>query len=58
MKNNKPKKIFKEAYQEDSETLKAKKKALNNGTKINIKSKKFWEEIYDNEGEDIEKFIR
>ncbi|MBK8626462.1 MAG: hypothetical protein IPN86_13120 [Saprospiraceae bacterium] len=58
MKNNKQKKVTKVAYQDDNETLKAKKKARNDGSKINVKSKKFWEEIYDNEGEEIEKFIR
>jgi hypothetical protein len=58
MKNNNQKKIVKSKYQDDTESLKAKKKALNNESKINVKSKKFWEEIYDTEGEVIEKFIR
>lgn len=58
MKNNKQKKVFKAPHQDDSEVLKTKKKPLNNESKINVKSKKFWEEIYDNEGDDIEKFIR
>ena len=58
MKNNNQKKIVKSKYQDDTESFKAKKKALNNESKINVKSKKFWEEIYDTEGEVIEKFIR
>lgn len=58
MKNNKQKKVFKISHQEESEKLKAKKKAMNTDSKVNVKSKKFWEEIYDNEGDEIEKFIR
>ncbi|HMT51805.1 MAG: hypothetical protein IPG48_15250 [Saprospiraceae bacterium] len=58
MKNNKSKKTPKGTTGEDSELIKPKKKLPVTDSKINVKSKKFWEEIYDNEGDEIEKFIR
>lgn len=56
MKNNKPKKASKTNLFEEHENNK--KKLTHNSEKINLKSHKFWSEIYDEEGEDIEKFIR
>ena len=58
MKNNKSKKTPKGTTGEDSELIKPKKKLPVTDSKINVISKKFWEEIYDNEGDEIEKFIR
>lgn len=58
MKNNKQKKLGKVQHQDEVEYFKPKKKAPAVDTKVNIKSKKFWEEIYDTEGDEIEKFIR
>ena len=49
MKNNKSKKTPKGTIGEDSELIKPKKKLPVTDSKINVKSKKFWEEIYDNE---------
>ena len=58
MKNNKSKKTPKGNTGEETELFKPKKKLPATDSKINVKSKKFWEEIYDNEGDEIEKFIR
>ena len=58
MKNNKSKKATKGGNENEIEKLKPKKKLTPSECKVNVKSKKFWEEIYDNEGDDIEKFIR
>lgn len=58
MKNNKSKKATKGGNENEIENLKPKKKLTPSESKVNVKSKKFWEEIYDNEGDDIEKFIR
>ncbi|MFZ1749837.1 MAG: hypothetical protein WAU01_06580 [Saprospiraceae bacterium] len=59
MKNNKLKKENKDFRQEEKElTLKAKKKPEKLDHKVNIKSNKFWKEVMDDEGDDIEKFIR
>ncbi len=58
MKNNKQKKNTAKQYNDEAELLKPKKKILGNDTKVNLKSKKFWEEIYDDEGDELERFLR
>ncbi|MBK8348635.1 MAG: hypothetical protein IPL08_13865 [Saprospiraceae bacterium] len=58
MKNNKQKKSGKTHPQDETEFVKPKKKLPTTDGKINVKSKKFWEELYDNEGDEIEKFMR
>lgn len=59
MKKNKQKKDTNTRNQrEDLELIKHKKKSTVNDTKINVRSKKFWEELYDVEGEELEKFIQ
>ncbi len=57
MKNNKIKKPSSSGY-DDFEILKPKKKLQKETEKINLKSKKFWKERYEDEGEDLERFIR
>lgn len=43
---------------EEIDSVKPKKKVQPNDQKVNVKSNKFWEEIYDDEGEDFEKLLR
>lgn len=61
MKNLKPKKQGKGFIYEDNENTgdrkKVKKTNVNSG-KINVKSKRFWNEVYDDEGDEVEKYIR
>lgn len=57
MKNNKTKKPSSSSY-DDFEMTKPKKKLQKEPEKINLKSKKFWKERYEDEGEDLERFIR
>lgn len=56
MKNNKQKKIDPRKNRDEVELNKPKKKMPSTNTKINVRSKKFWEELYDNEGEELEKY--
>jgi hypothetical protein len=58
MKNNKQKTNVKSKAQEEFELNKPKKKMVPNDSKVNVRSNKFWDELYDDEGEDIEKYIR
>lgn len=58
MKNNKQKINVKSKAQEEFELNKPKKKMVPNDSKVNVRSNKFWDELYDDEGEDIEKYIR
>lgn len=58
MKNNKPTKSLQSRSEESADFKKPKKKLASEKTKLNIKSKKFWKEILDTEGEEIERFIR
>lgn len=58
MKTNKQKKVVKNPFGQDVELIKQKKKLLANETKINLKSKKFWNKLYEDEGEELEKYIR
>ncbi|MBK9736800.1 MAG: hypothetical protein IPO92_18305 [Saprospiraceae bacterium] len=58
MKTNKQNKNIKNPKPDDQETIKPKKKLAINDSKVNIKSKKFWEELYDDEGEELEKYLR
>jgi len=58
MKTNKPKKVVKNPFGSDAEVVKLKKKMISNEAKVDLKSKKFWKELYEDEGEDLEKYIR
>jgi hypothetical protein len=59
MKSIKQQKSPKDFSKEELDFKKPKKKNLVlQESKINVKSKKFWEELYDNEGEEIQKYIR
>jgi hypothetical protein len=58
MKTNKPKKVVKNPFAADAETIKPKKKMTSYESKVDLKSKKFWEELYDDEGEELEKYLR
>ncbi|MBK6364291.1 MAG: hypothetical protein IPN49_16085 [Saprospiraceae bacterium] len=60
VKNNKIKKPNSDAESEEFGKFKPKKKPvkLKDEGKVNVKSKKFWQERYDDEGEDLEKYIR
>jgi len=58
MRNNKPKKNTQKQQQiDEKESQKPKKKMLPNEPKVNLKSNKFWEEIIDDEAEDLEKYL-
>ncbi len=57
MKNNKQKKIDPRKNRDEAELNKPKKKLPSNDIKVNVRSKKFWEELYNNEGEELEKYI-
>lgn len=58
MKTNKPKKEVKNIFSEERESVKPKKKLSGGDQKINLKSHKFWDEVYEDEGEEIQKFLR
>jgi hypothetical protein len=58
MKTNKPKKEVKNIFKEEIESVKPKKKMNGSDQKINLKSNKFWEELYEDEGDEIQKFLR
>jgi len=58
MKNNKSKKPSVKPKVDEFEAVKPKKKIGKEDTKINVRSKKFWEKLYDDEGEELEKFIK
>ena len=58
MRNNKPKKNAPKRHQSDeNEALKPKKKMLPHEPKVNLKSNKFWDEIIDEEADDLEKYL-
>ena len=58
MKNIKQKKNIHRPNFEEIDSVKPKKKVQPNDQKVNIKSNKFWEDIYDDEGEELEKLLR
>lgn len=60
LKNNKIKKVSSDLDSEEFGKFKPKKKLVKpkGDEKIDLKSKKFWQERYEDEGEDLEKFIR
>ncbi|MFZ1704152.1 MAG: hypothetical protein WAT79_07385 [Saprospiraceae bacterium] len=60
LKNNKPKGFSQDVEKEEFGKFKAKKKPakLKEDSKIDLKSKKFWQERFDDEGEDLERFIK
>ncbi len=59
MKSNKPNKENKTDLNKDFQSqMKSKKKLTPNKGKLNVKSNKFWNSIYDEEGEIVEKYIR
>lgn len=59
-KNNRLKNKSFEPEADDLHKLKIKKKPLKakDDSKVNVKSKRFWQERYEDEGEDLEKYIR
>ncbi len=59
MKHDKIKKVSKTNLYEDHENKNKKKLTPNSGKgKVNVKSHKFWNEIYEEEGEEIQKYSR
>ncbi len=59
MKHDKPKKVNKTSLHEDHENNnKNKKKLIPISGKVNVKSNKFWKDVYDEEGEQIQKYTR
>lgn len=58
MKTNINKTKVKSRFEEEAEKIKPKKKMAAPDNKVNLKSKKFWNDVFDDEGEDIEKYIR
>ena len=58
MKTNKPKKVVKNPFASDAEIIKPKKKLTSLEAKVDLKSKKFWKELYEDEGEELEKYLR
>ncbi|HRO09399.1 MAG TPA: hypothetical protein PK047_11070 [Saprospiraceae bacterium] len=61
MKDNKPRKLIKTSIYEDQDNIKNnknKKKQVQVKEKVNVKSNKFWNDIYKEEGDDIEKYVR
>jgi len=58
MNTNKQKSTTKGGQSEDFDLSKRKKKSNLTPSKVNVKSKKFWEKVVDDEGDDIEKYIR
>jgi hypothetical protein len=57
MKAPKPQKNVKTLPFEEKDSKKGKKKLAPNTSKVNVKSTKFWNDRYETEGEDLEKFI-
>jgi hypothetical protein len=58
MKNNKAKKTSPALKSEEMEVIKPKKKVIKEEGKVNVRSLKFWEEIYEDEGDELERFLR
>ena len=58
MKNNKQKKNVKKPEFDDTDTIKMKKKNLSGDEKVNLKSKKFWDDIYIDDEDSFEKLLR
>ncbi|MBK9149973.1 MAG: hypothetical protein IPM26_02900 [Saprospiraceae bacterium] len=58
MKNNKVKKTSGGSRSDEMEVIKPKKKGFKEESKLNVRSHKFWEDVYDDEGEEIEKYLR
>jgi hypothetical protein len=58
MKSIKQKKSTRKPDFEDMEKIKPKKKMASNEQKVNLKSNKFWEEIYDDEEDNLEKYAK
>jgi hypothetical protein len=57
MKTVKPQKNSKDPLFNDTDKVKVKRKMSPNTQKVNVKSTKFWSERYDDEGEELEKYI-
>ena len=58
MKNNKQKKNLKKPEFDDMDSLKVTKKSHSGDEKINLKSRKFWDEIYEDEEDNFDKLLR
>jgi hypothetical protein len=58
MKNNNQKKNLKKPEFDDMDTIKVKKKINTGEDKVNLKSRKFWDEIYEDEDDNFEKLLR
>jgi hypothetical protein len=60
LKNNRMKTPSVQMEMDEFGKFKPKKKPLKlkEESKINLRSKKFWQERYEDEGEDLERFIR
>jgi hypothetical protein len=58
MKNNKQKKNLKKPEFDDMDTIKVKKKINSGEDKVNLKSRKFWDEIYVDDDDNFEKLLR
>ncbi len=43
---------------EDKDSVKPKKKIMAIDQKVNVKSNKFWEDIYEDEGDKIDKLLK
>jgi hypothetical protein len=58
MKNNNQKKNLKKPEFDDMDTIKVKKKINSGEDKVNLKSRKFWDEIYVDDDDNFEKLLR
>jgi hypothetical protein len=58
MKNNKAKKTSPGLKSDEMEVIKPKKKVIKEEGKLNVRSLKFWEDIYEDEGDELERFLR
>jgi hypothetical protein len=58
MKNNNQKKNLKKPEFDDMDTIKVKKKINTGEDKVNLKSRKFWDEIYEDDDDNFEKLLR
>lgn len=58
MKSNKKLKPKNDRFNDDVELLKTKKKPLTEKKKVNLKSPKFWDEVWNDDEEDFSKLLR
>jgi hypothetical protein len=58
MKSNKKLKPKNDRFNDDVDLLKTKKKAVPEKKKVNLKSPKFWDEVWDDDEEDFSKLLR